>query len=104
MRSINVLLKDKKALRLKYDEGTEMIRTGKAVQFISNTAYKAIIAGIPFDNIEGTDDRRLKEQIAVLRAKQRKTARELNEEKQPPLPEKKLSREERKLRRMEAEA
>ena len=69
----NVLMRDGTGLRLPGDRADELVSSGAAKRFISNTVYKALRLGIEVKDLNTQDaDGALKKWIQV--ARERKTA------------------------------
>jgi len=66
--SKNVLMKDGKARRVPADRAQELIDSGKAKRYISNTIYRAMKLGIDIKDFNNRDeDGRLRARIRDLR-------------------------------------
>lgn len=66
----NVLMKDGKARRVPTDRADELIESGQAKRFISNTIYRAMKLGIEITNFNDRDEKgKLKERIQAARNK-----------------------------------
>jgi len=102
VRSINVLLRDKTARRIKVDEATSLVNAGKAT-YISHTVFRAIQAGISIDAIRDCrDDKAIKLQIQAIPARPTQKQRRPEVTQDEPQ-EQRLSKGERRQRRMLAE-
>jgi hypothetical protein len=100
VRSINVMFRDKTARRVKVDEAASLVDAGKA-SYISCTMFKAIEAGIPVDSIKDReDDRAIKAQIQAIGRKQPRKVEPVVEDE----PQERLSKSERRQRRVNAES
>ena len=79
----NVLMKDGKVRRVPGDRAEELIQSGQAKRYVSNTIWRAMKLGIEVKNFATRDgDRKLRDQIEVARDKQSKKRKKADDKRE----------------------